>query len=132
MAAMTPPVRYPIRCSPGNRLLFRLLLILPSASYVELGDDTLTVRLGWAFRARIPRRLVTRAGPGRRPRIPLTAGAHGWAGKWLVNGSPDGIVEIGLGERVRAFVVGFPVRLRVLAVSLDDPEGFLGALSVPR
>ena len=131
MTGMAPPVRFPIRCSPGNRLLFRVLLIFPSAAYVELADDTIRVRLGWAFSARIPRRLVTRAGPGRKPRIPLTAGAHGWAGRWLVNGSPDGIVEVELSERTRAFTAGFPIRLKKLSVSLEDPEGFLGALRAP-
>ena len=131
MAGLGSAARFTIRCNPGNRLLFRLLLILPSASYVELTDDTIRVRLGWAFSARIPRRLVSRAGPGRKPRIPLTAGAHGWAGKWLVNGSADGIVEIELAEGVRAFTAGFPIRLKTLAFSLDDPEGFLGALGAP-
>ena len=114
-----------------NGIMFRVLLILPSSSYVDLDDDTVHVRLGWAFSARIPRRLVARAGPGRRPFLGITAGAHGWAGRWLVNGSADRIVTVDLSDRVRAFVAGFPVRLRELSVSLDDPEGFLGALGVP-
>jgi len=131
MALVAEPVRFPIRMSSGNRLLFRGFVILPASSYVELGDDTVTVRLGWAFWARIPRRLVARAGPGRRPRIPLTAGAHGWGGKWLVNGAPDGIVELELAERIRAHVAGFPVHLKILAVSLEDPDGFLQVLGAP-
>jgi hypothetical protein len=125
------PARFPIRLSSGNAILFKGLLIRPSASYVEVGDETLHVRLGWAFSARIPRRLVARAGPGRPPRLRLTAGAHGWGGRWLVNGAPDGIVEVSLAEPVRAFTAGFPVRLKVLAVSLDDPDGFLRALGAP-
>jgi hypothetical protein len=128
MAGMAEPVRFPIRFSPGNAVLFRGLLIPPSASYVELDDDTVHVRLAWAFSARIPRRLVASAGPGKRPTIPLTAGAHGWNGRWLVNASPDGIVAVELTEGVRAFVAGFPIRLRLLAVSLEDPDGFLAAL----
>jgi hypothetical protein len=131
MAAMPPPARFPIRFSPWFRVLFRFLLINPARSFVELGEDAIPVRLGWAFHARIPRRLVARAGPGRSPIIRLTAGAHGWAGRWLVNGSPDGIVLIDLAEPVRAFVAGFPVRLRQLAVSLEDPDGFLVALGAP-
>jgi hypothetical protein len=123
--------RFPIRFSSANGILFRGLLISPSHSDAELSDDTLHVRMGWAFSARIPRRLVARAGPGHRPRIPLTAGAHGWNGRWLVNGAPDGIVDVELSEPVRAFVAGFPIRLRRLAVSLDDPDGFLAALGAP-
>jgi len=131
MAVMTEPLRFPIRFSPGNAVLFRLLLIPPSAAYVELDDQTIDVRLAWAFSARIPRRLVASAGPGQRPTIPLTAGAHGWNGRWLVNASPEGIVAVELAERVRANVCGVPVRLRLLAVSLENPDGFLAALDAP-
>ena len=115
MVGMAEPGRFPIRFSSGNGILFRGLLISPSSSSVELDDDSIKVRLGWAFSARIP----------------LTAGAHGWGGRWLVNGAPDGIVDIELAERVRAFVAGFPIRLKVLSVSLDDPVGFLAALGAP-
>src|ERR1043165_3050026 len=98
--------RFPIRISSFNGVLFRGLLISPSNSYVELHGDNIHVRLGWAFSARIPQRLVARAGPGRPPTIPLTAGAHGWRGRWLVNGASDGIVTLELSEPVRAFVSG--------------------------
>jgi hypothetical protein len=128
---MAETARFPIRFSSANGILFRGLLISPANSYVELDDETLHVRMGWAFSARIPRRLITRAGPGKPPRIPLTAGAHGWGGRWLVNGAPDGIVDIELSEPVRAFVAGFPIRLRRLSVSLEDPDGFLAALGAP-
>jgi len=123
--------RFPIRISSFNGVLFRGLLISPSNSYVELHGDTIHVRLGWAFSARIPQRLVARAGPGRPPTIPLTAGAHGWRGRWLVNGASDGIVTLELSEPVRAFVSGVPIRLKELSVSLDDPVAFLTALRVP-
>jgi hypothetical protein len=128
---MAEPRRFPIRMNSVNGILFRALLIFPSSSYVELDGDSLRVRLGWAFSARVARGLIATAGPGKPPVIKFTAGAHGWAGRWLVNGAADGIVTLTLSERVRAFVVGFPVRLRELSVSLDDPEGFLGALGVP-
>jgi len=131
MAGMAPSIRLPIRFSPGNSILFRGLLIPPSAAYVEVADDTIRVRMGWAFSARIPRSLVRSAGPGKPPAIRLTAGAHGWAGRWLVNGAPDGIVAVRLAEPVRAFTAGFPIRLKELAVSLGDPDGFLAALGAP-
>jgi hypothetical protein len=131
MRGMADPARFPIRFSSANGILFRGLLLPPSGSYVELDGDSIHVRMGWAFSARIPRPLVARAGPGKPPRIPLTAGAHGWAGRWLVNGAPDGIVDIELSEPVRAHVVAFPVRLKVLSVSLEDPDGFLATLGAP-
>ena len=125
--------RFPIRFSPGNRVLFRCLLIWPSSSYVEFDGETLRVHMGWAFSARIPRHLVARAGPGKPPFIRFTAGAHWWGrGRWLVNGSPDGIVDVELSDPVRAFCI-VPIRLKMLSVSLEDPEGFLAALgAAPR
>lgn len=128
---MAEPRRFPIRFSPVNNVLFRGLLISPASAYVELGDDTIHVRMGWAFSARIPRRLVAKAGPGKPPTLRLTAGAHGWAGRWLVNGAPDGIVTLDLSESRRAIVSGFPVRLKELSVSLEDPDAFLAALGAP-
>jgi hypothetical protein len=128
---MAEPRRFPIRFSSVNGVLFRGLLISPSSASVELDDGTIHVRLGWAFSARIPRHLAAKAGPGQPPTIRLTAGAHGWGGRWLVNGAPDGIVTIDLSEPVRAFVSGFPIRLKELSVSLEDPEGFLAALGAP-
>ncbi len=123
--------RFPLRFSPVNRVLFRCFLVPPSSAYLDLGGEGLRVRMGWAFSARIPRRLVAKAGPGKPPFIRFTAGAHWWGrGRWLVNGAPDGIVDIELSEPVRAFVI-IPIRLKVLSVSLEDPEGFLTALGVP-
>jgi hypothetical protein len=125
---MADPRRFPIRFNSFNGILFRGLLISPSNAAVELADDSIHVRLSWAFSARIPRHLIAGAGLGQPPTIPLTAGAHGWRGRWLVNGSSDGIVTMDLSEPVRAFVSGIPIRLKELSVSLEDPEGFLGAL----
>jgi hypothetical protein len=123
--------RFPIRFSPVNGVVLRGLLIPPSSAYVDLDADTVQARMGWAFAARIPRGLVAKAGPGKAPTIRLTAGAHGWAGRWLVNGAPDGIVTLDLAEPVRALVSGFPVRLKELSVSLEDPDAFLAALGAP-
>jgi hypothetical protein len=129
---VTELARFPIRFSPVNRVLFWCFLVPPSTAYVNLDGETLRVRMGWAFSARIPRRLVAKAGPGKAPFIRFTAGAHWWGrGRWLVNGSADGIVDVEFSESVQAFVMPFPIRLKVLSVSLEDPEGFLGALGAP-
>jgi hypothetical protein len=123
--------RFAIRFSPVNRILFRCLLIPPSSAYVDLNEETLRVRMGWAFSARIPRRLVAKAGPGKSPFIRFTAGAHWWGrGRWLVNGAPDGILDVELCEPVRAFSI-FPIRLKVLSISLEDPDALLAALGAP-
>jgi len=100
----------------------------PGLSTVELSADQLHVAMGWAFRARIPRSAITgaRSVPGRVGGI----GVHGWRGRWLVNGSMDRIVGIDIDPAARAVAVGIPVHVHYLALSLEDPDGFLAALKV--
>ena len=88
--------------------------------------DIVHVQLGWAFRARFPRSAV--AAIDRPTRAPISRGAHGWRGRWLVNGAGRPLVDITLEPRQRAWVMGFPVRLVHLIVSVDDPDGLIAAL----
>ena len=97
-----------------------------SLSGVELRGAELRVRMGYGFRARLPVAAVRSAAPDRAR--PLGIGVHGWRGDWLVNGSTRGIVRLQLAPEQRARVLGFPVRLRVLRVSLEQPEALLAAL----
>ena len=53
---------------------------------------------------------------------------HGFAGRWLVNGSGNGILAIDLQPPQRAHVLGVPVKLRQLLVSVDDPEALAEGL----
>jgi hypothetical protein len=108
-----------------------LLVVLgmgPGLSGVELTDTEMHVRMGWAFRARIPRSAITgaRTVSGRVGGI----GVHGWRGRWLVNGSMDKIVGLDIDPPVRAVATGIPVRLRYLSLSLENPDAFLAALKV--
>lgn len=57
-------------------------------------------------------------------------GAHGWRGRWLVNGSYKGIVVLDIEPSGRGRVLGFPVKVRELALSLEDPQGFCDALGL--
>ena len=59
----------------------------------------------------------------------VTAGAHGWRGRWLVNGASSPIVAIRLRSPTRAWVAGYPVRLREVLVSVADPDALIAALS---
>lgn len=96
-------------------------------SRVTVTDTELIVRQGWAFRASVPRTSVR--GAARLDRTFLSRGAHGWGGKWLVNGAGDGLVSITIDPTGRGHVVGVPVTLRELIVSVDDPDGLVAALS---
>lgn len=120
--------RFPIKFEATYARLSRALLISPSASYVEIDGDKVSVRMGWAFRAKFDRSRVagtTLSGE----RIPLTRGVHGWGGRWLVNGAGDGVVAIDLEPRQRAYVMGFPVSLRQLQVTVEDPPALAAALA---
>ena len=105
------------------RPLFTLLGTGPSASAVVVGPEGIDVRMGWAFRAHIP--------PGaiqvieRDDALILGWGVHGWQGRWLVNGSTGGMIRLLIEPTAQARVLGFPVRLRLLRLSLVDPDGFL-------
>jgi hypothetical protein len=90
-------------------------------------DADLKLRMGWAFRADVPRAQIRRVAATERPFFAW--GVHGWRGRWLVNGSSDGIVGVEIDPPVRAWTVGIPVRLRIVYISLADPERFITALT---
>jgi len=75
--------------------------------------------MGWAFHSCFPRTAV--ASVAETHDIPLSRGVHGFAGRWLVNGSGQGILTIDLKPGQRGYVMGFPVRLRQLMVSVAEP-----------
>ena len=126
----TAPARFRIRYSRFLLPLFTILGLGSTFSKVELSADELRVGVGWAMRARIPRSSI--AGAGRSRPIWWAIGVHGdFHGDWLVNGSPQGIVWVRLEPRVRARVMGIPVRLRLLGLGVEDPDARLAALAVP-
>jgi hypothetical protein len=126
---MTTSTRFAITFDAGYAVLSRALFISPSDSYVKLAGNEVSVRMGWAFRATFARSCVARASVTGK-RLPLTRGVHGWAGRWLVNGAGDGILAIDFEPRQRAYVTCFPVRLRRLLVSVEDPRALATALAV--
>src|SRR6266516_7214008 len=112
------PQRFPIRFDDWYRVLSTALFLPPSSAYVEVDGDEVHVRMGWAFRSRFSRAAITSVteAHGRF----LSRGVHGFAGRWLVNGSGRGLLTINLTPKQRGYVMGFPVRLRQLMVSVAD------------
>jgi len=110
--------------------LFRPLLSVlgagPKVSSVVLDGDILRVRMGWSFSAAIPVASIRTA----KPYTGLVGGigVHGWRGRWLVNGAASGLVSIEIDPRAPARVLGVPVRLRTLDVSVESPEELIAAL----
>jgi hypothetical protein len=126
MTAAPALSHFPISFDGWYRVLSSIVGLLPSASYLNVETEEVEVRMGWAFRSRFPRSAVVSASEiGRRP---LSRGVHGFAGRWLVNGSGRGVVGIQLNPRQRAYVLGIPVRLKLLMVSVAEPPALILAL----
>jgi hypothetical protein len=118
--------RFPIRFSKVSAVLMRVVGMSPARSYVELDGDVVRVRAGLAFRADIPRASIGAVQP--RPYVWTAYGVHGWRGRWIVNGSGHNVVSIAIDPPARARVLGVPVKLRDLWVSLAEPDRLQAAL----
>jgi hypothetical protein len=119
-------IRFPIRFG-ALKPLFVVTGLTPSRSYVNVGPEVVRVRMGWSFSADIPRRSSRSARRVAEKRWSI--GVHGWRGRWLVNGARGPLVAIEIDPPVRARVLGFPVRLEELLVSVDEPDALAVALS---
>jgi hypothetical protein len=120
------PRRFPIRFDAWYSVLSRALLLSPADSYVEIDGRQVRVQMSWAFRSCFPKAAVLSAMEVHER--PLSRGVHGFAGRWLVNGSGQGILAIDLAPDQRGYVLGIPVRLRQLMVSVADPKALAAAL----
>lgn len=112
-----------------DRLLFRAG---PGVSGVEVSADAIKVRMG-SFKLDIPRSSV-RSVQRSQAKVGATSGVHGGRGRWLVNGSADGLVEMAIDPPSRITpsmdtLYGLvPSRVNQLTVSLEDPDGFIAAV----
>jgi hypothetical protein len=125
---MAMPARFPIRFTGANRAMV-LLGIVPEQCRVEVDDGEVRVRMGWTFRLDAPRARV-RSVTLDRDRV-WGWGAHGWRGRWLVNGSSHGLVRIEFDPPARARTAGVAVRVERLRVSVEDPDGLVRTLQAP-
>jgi hypothetical protein len=103
----------------------------PAESGIEVTPKELRVQMGWAFRAHLPIRDVRQV-ERSAPASVLGWGVHGGAGRWLVNGSRQGVVRIEIDPATRGRVMGVPVRLATLLVSVIEPEKFVDTVNRAR
>ena len=97
----------------------------PKHSAVEVREGALHVTMGWGFAAEIP--LSSIATASRWDGRITSWGVHGFRGRWLVNGSSDGVVALTIDPPVKAKVCGVPVTLRELGVSVTYPDALITA-----
>ena len=117
----------PIRCSPFWTPLSVVYGMPPKAAYLDIGPESVRVRMGVGFRVDFPRTCVR--SPHRFPNR-ISIGVHGGRGGWLVNGAHGPLVAFGLDPPSRARVYGVPVKLRELTVSVDDPDALIAQLNL--
>jgi hypothetical protein len=133
MVSMFGATRFDLSFSPFMRAVMTPLLAGPRHSHVVVTSDRILVEMGaggWAFKGTVPRSSITRV---ERLTGPVWAwGAHGWGGRWLVNGSANGLVQVSIEPTARGYCLLFPVKLRQLTVSLDEPDQFVAALAQSR
>lgn len=127
MSDIGETVRFPITFNPWYRLLSSVLGLPPSSAYVQVTGEQVEVRMGWAFRSRFRRSVVSSA--SALDIRPICRGVHGFGGSWLVNGAGRGILRIELSPAQRASVMGVPVRLRELLVSVSEVSVLAAALT---
>jgi hypothetical protein len=97
----------------------------PKDSAICVKDGVLQVRFGWGFRTQIALASIKDAKPNN-DRV-YAWGAHGFRGQWLVNGSSKDIVELTIDPPARAYVMGLPIKLRTLYVSVTNPQELIEA-----
>ena len=123
---MASPQTFPIRYGVFRPLL-SVLGMGPRFSSVQVEGDRVRVRMGWSFQADIPRSSIT--GAEASTGFVGGIGVHGWRGQWLVNGAAKGLVTINIDPPARGRVLGVPVRLRTLRVSVESPDELLAVLA---
>ncbi|HXS63945.1 MAG TPA: hypothetical protein VN767_13920 [Streptosporangiaceae bacterium] len=111
-----------------DRILFRSGR---GVSRVEVDERQIRVRMG-SFKLDLPRASV-RSVRRSAAKVGGTSGVHGRRGRWLVNGSADGLVELEIDPPGRISLsldtlYGLvPSLVSQLTVSLEDPDGFIAA-----
>jgi hypothetical protein len=120
------PQWFTLRYGAYSRYLLKLVGSGPAHSGIAVSDADLAVKMGRGFDGRAPRGSVVSA--RSLTDTVLSRGVHGWRGDWLVNGAGAGLVEILFDPPMAGHVLAFPVKVRRLRISVDDPDGLVAAM----
>lgn len=122
--------RFEIRLDSIWRAPLLLIGASPSRAYVELSDDALEIHFG-GYHETIPRGNVADA---KRRDWPWYYGIGVRVARHAVGyvGTTKNVVQVDLIEPHRFRILfGWRVKSKGVAVSFEDPEGFLDALGAP-
>ena len=112
-------MRIPIRYGNPWKWILPLFLLPARLAYIRIDGDSVRVRMAWGFRIKFPKASVQSVSD-HRPVVSI--GAHGWKGRWLVNGAHRPIATIALSPPARGRLLGMPITVRELLVSVDDRD----------
>jgi hypothetical protein len=98
-------------------------------SGVQVGPDQVRVQMG-DFNLAVPRASI-RSVSRSQADVGNTIGVHHRSGRWLVNGSADGLAELTIEPPVYRTEMFIRWKVTSLTLSLADPEGFIAALQPP-
>ena len=103
----------------------------PSTSRISIEDDRLRVKMGWFwFRSTVPLRSIVNI--RRSANAWFSVGVHtDMMGGWIVNGSPLGMVHLTIEPAADGRFAGLPIHVSNLWLSLEEPDGFVQALTTP-
>ena len=126
---VSQPRSFPIRYSRLSRWFFVPLLLGERHAEVSLTDAELRVRMGWAFRATIPRSSIR--GAARRGDVTWAIGVRRRTAPDVARERLEqGIVFLDLDPPVRGRAGPFPITIERLALGLEDPDAFVRDLAL--
>jgi hypothetical protein len=96
----------------------------PKRAGIFVTPDEVRVHAG-RFQAAIQRERIVSVGRTAAPWWALIGVHTDFRGRWIINGSPHGIVRLDLADGAQSRLGGVPIQVRRLDLSLDDPEGFM-------
>ncbi len=118
--------RFPMKLDPWWRALLLLGGATQSNSYLEIDNEALTVRFGMLYEGTLQIQDIESVEEADWPFWMGVGWRIGFGERFGLIGSYDGVVEMRLREPLKVWRFANFTRL---AVSLEDPVAFVGALS---
>jgi len=122
--------RFALDFSGWSRALFSLAGHGPTTSYVDVLGDRISVCSGRLFQVELYRSSIVRVYRSSNPWWNIGGVQTNFLGSWGVGGAYRNIVALDLHPRARGRCMSlFPISVRRLFLSLEDPDGFITMLT---